>query len=253
MAFHLSAVSIPLGSFTLSVHPLFESLAYFTGYRIYRRQRRLAGDFLSSADRLWIVTAAIAGAAVGSKVLGWFEHPMETLAHWNDPLFLLGGKTIVGAFLGGTALVEWTKLRLGIHRRTGDLFAIQLALGTAVGRIGCLLAGLDDRTYGTPSTLPWAVDFGDGIPRHPTQAYEILFLLALTPLLYWFDRRPHREGDNYRMFLISYCAWRLVIDFIKPDPRWFGLSTIQWACVLALIWYSRDLARILFRRPLTNG
>jgi phosphatidylglycerol:prolipoprotein diacylglycerol transferase len=253
LAFHLNAISIPLGPFALSVHPIFESLAYFTGFRIYQRQRNSVGDFLSSSDRLWIVAAAIAGAAIGSKVLGWFENPAETLAHWHDPLFLIGGKTIVGAFLGGTMLVEWTKRRLGICRRTGDLFAVPLALGTAVGRVGCLLAGLNDRTYGIPTSLPWAIDFGDGIARHPTQAYEIVFLLALAWLMNWFNRQPHREGDTFRLFLISYFGWRLLIDFLKPEPRLWGLTSIQWTCFLALLWYSRDAKHILFRRLAANG
>jgi prolipoprotein diacylglyceryltransferase len=250
---HLNPVFIPLGPFALSVHPIFETLAYFTGFRMYLHQRRRAGDFLSSSSRMWVVAAAIAGAAAGSKILGWLENPVETLAHWNQPLFLLGGKTIVGALLGGTALVEWTKRRIGIQRRTGDLFAVPLAVGVAVGRVGCLLSGLSDHTYGTPTTLPWGIDFGDGVARHPTQAYEILFLVALAFLLRWFDRRPHREGDTFRLFLISYLAWRLLIDFIKPDPRLFWLSAIQWTCVFALLWYLRDLSYILLRRPKPNG
>ena len=66
---------------------------------------------------------------------------------------------------------------------TGDLYAIPLALGIAIGRIGCFLTGLSDNTYGTPTTLLWAINFGDNIPRHPTQLYEIAFLLALIPIL----------------------------------------------------------------------
>ena len=164
-----------------------------------------------------MVTAAIAGAAIGSKILAWFEHPVETLAHWNDPLFLMGGKTIVGAFLGGTLLVEWTKRRLGIRSRTGDLFAIPIVIGTAVGRIGCLLSGLDDHTYGTPSSLPWAVDFGDGIPRHPTQAYEIVFLLALVPFLALVfpptaSRRRHISSLHFLLLLVE-------INDRQPETR----------------------------------
>jgi prolipoprotein diacylglyceryltransferase len=76
------------------------------------------------------------------------------------------------------------KRYIGLRTSTGDLYAIPLALGIAIGRIGCFLTGLSDNTYGIPTNLPWAINFGDGIPRHPTQLYEILFLLALIPFLY---------------------------------------------------------------------
>ena len=76
------------------------------------------------------------------------------------------------------------KRYIGLRTSTGDLYSIPLALGIAIGRIGCFLTGLSDNTYGIPTSLPWAINFGDGIPRHPTQLYEILFLLCLIPFLY---------------------------------------------------------------------
>lgn len=94
---------------------------------------------------------------------------------WSQVLMPGGGKTIVGGLLGSWFAVELGKKLEGITTRTGDLFAIPLCIGIAVGRVGCLLAGLADDTYGKPTSLLWAVDFGDGIARHPTQAYEILF------------------------------------------------------------------------------
>jgi prolipoprotein diacylglyceryltransferase len=55
---------------------------------------------------------------------------------------------------------------------------LPLAIGIAVGRLGCFFAGLDDFTYGTPTTLPWGHDFGDGIARHPVQLYESAAMAA---------------------------------------------------------------------------
>jgi phosphatidylglycerol:prolipoprotein diacylglycerol transferase len=96
----------------------------------------------------------------------------------------MGGKTVVGALIFGLIAVELMKRYIGVRQSTGDLYATPLALGIAIGRIGCFLTGLSDNTYGTPATLPWAINFGDGIPRHPTQLYELAFLLALIPILY---------------------------------------------------------------------
>lgn len=214
------------------------------GFRLYLRRRRMAGDFLDPVTRMWVVVAAVLGAAAGSKVLAWFSDPAETLAHWREPLFLMQGKTIIGALLGGTIAVEWTKRKLGVPRRTGDLFAVALAAGIAVGRIGCFLGGLPDRTYGIATSLPWGVDFGDGITRHPTQLYEIAFLLLLIVWLRTLEERHVREGDVFRAFLTAYLAFRLLIELIKPDPRFLSLTTLQWACLAGLLFYWRDIVRI---------
>jgi phosphatidylglycerol---prolipoprotein diacylglyceryl transferase len=186
----------------------------------------------------------------------------------------MGGKTIVGALIFGLISVELIKRYIGLRQSTGDLYAIPLALGIAIGRIGCFLTGLSDNTYGTRTDLPWAINFGDGIPRHPTQLYEIIFLLLLIPILYRIlqqstqetrvphfsrplrevgllpttdDRRPTPSflpGDTFKFFMIAYLTFRLLCDFIKPYPRiLFGLGAIQWACLLTLFYYSPDIAR----------
>jgi prolipoprotein diacylglyceryltransferase len=157
----------------------------------------------------------------------------------------MGGKTMVGALLGGTIAVEWIKRRSGIRRRTGDLFAIPMVIGIAIGRIGCLLAGIADDTYGLPSNLPWAIDLGDGVRRHPVQIYEMIAMLILAVLLTGIRQPRFAEGDRFRAFLIAYCGWRLAVDFLKPGIHFAGLTSIQWACVIALIFYSKDAVRML--------
>ncbi len=116
-----------------------------------------------------------------------------------------------------------------------------------VGRIGCFLAGLHDGTYGVPTSLPWGVDFGDGIARHPTQVYDMLFALGAGALLWrwratlwrWRATLGRAEGLAFKLYLASYLAWRLLVDGIKPVPYAyaFGLSGIQIVCALALLCY----------------
>src|SRR5579862_8042052 len=98
-------------SWGVTAHFIFETLGYAVGFRLYLRARRKQGDFLATDARTWIVVAAILGAALGSKILFWFEDPMRTFQHAGDIAYLLSGKTIVGGLLGGTIAVEWTKLR----------------------------------------------------------------------------------------------------------------------------------------------
>lgn len=216
------------------LHGLLEAAAYALGYAAYKRQRRLRGDVVQEQQRWSVIAAAAVGALVGSRALGLLEQAPRMHITLSQALLPGGGKTIVGGLLGGWIGVELAKAAQGIRTRTGDLFAVPLCIGIAVGRIGCLLAGLADDTYGTPTTLPWAVDFGDGIGRHPTQAYEIVFLLCLIGVLRWMEKRPHANGTLFRIFLAAYLAWRFLIDFLKPQPLVGGLNWIQWACVAGL-------------------
>ena len=237
-------VLIPLGSLRLHPHAVFDVLAYSIGFRLFLWQRRRLGDTIDTHARWSVVAAAIFGAAIGSKVVFWLENPAETLAHWNDLVFLLGGKTIVGGLIGGLVGVELEKRWAGLTRRTGDLFAMPLAFGIAIGRVGCFLSGLPDRTYGTPSSLPWAVDFGDGIPRHPTQLYESLVMIVAAIFLGRLTWRPHREGDVFKLFMVTYFTLRLMVDALKPEVRvLLWLSSLQWASVAVLVYYRHDVRR----------
>jgi prolipoprotein diacylglyceryltransferase len=191
-----------------------------------------------------MIAAAAMGALIGSKVLYWFEDPALMMAHWREPTYLMSGKTIVGALIGGLFAVEITKRLMGVKRRTGDLFAVPLCVGIAVGRIGCFLTGVEDHTAGVATALPWGLNFGDGIARHPTQLYETLFAAALGVFLWRRMQRPYPEGNLFKMFMVNYFAFRLACDFLKPDVRVFlGLSAIQWACVAMLIYYASDWVR----------
>jgi len=236
----------------ISPHLLFESFGYAIAFGAYLVLRRRFGDNIATRTRWVVVAGAFAGGAIGAKLLFLFEDPQLTIRNLNNPVYLAGGKTIVGALAFGLAFVELLKKYIGLSQSTGDLYAIPLCLGIAVGRIGCFLTGLPDNTYGTPTSLPWGIDFGDGIRRHPTQLYEIAFLLVLASTLYFVMRSiTHTNvlftsGDGFKLFMVGYMAFRLFSDFIKPYPRiLLGLGGIQWACLLILLYYSRDIGRWL--------
>ena len=233
----------------VALHTIIEALAYFVGFRVFLfERRRLALPVLADTDSsVWIAVAAIAGAALGAKLGYWIEDPQNAFADFPDWRRLLEGKTIVGALLGGLAGVEIAKRAIGARGSSGDAFAFPLMIGIAIGRVGCFLAGLPDHTYGNPTTLPWGVDFGDGVARHPTQLYEIAFLLPLMVLIYARREAFAREGDRFRFFMVAYLAFRLVIDAIKPVPyAYFGLlSGIQLLCIAGLCYYWRDLPRLV--------
>jgi len=238
-----------IGSCRIHPHLFFESLAYAIAFRLVLLNSRK--DTIAPTQRSSVIVGGMVGALVGAKVLVLLQHIDVIGSSWERLLLLLvQGKTVVGALLGGLIGVELTKKMIGVKQSTGDAFVYPLIFGTAVGRMGCFLTGLSDRTYGIATALPWAVDFGDGISRHPTQLYEIIFLLALMIFLKIRTRYHRQEGDLFKFYMIAYLSFRLLIDFIKPDFHpIFGLSAIQIACLLGLLYYYRSIpAMFVFRR-----
>ncbi len=238
-----------LGSLRIHPHFLFESLAYAIALRLVIKSCRK--DSISPTQRSSVMVGGMVGALVGAKFLVLLQHLDLLWQSWQQlALVFLQGKTVVGALLGGLMGVEFTKKMIGVTRSTGDAFVYPLIVGTAIGRMGCFLTGLSDRTYGIATTLPWGVDFGDGIDRHPTQLYEIVFLVGLIAFLRVRSRYERQEGDLFKFYLIFYLGFRFLIDFIKPDFHPFlGLSAIQLACVLGLVYYRRSFANLLRFTP----
>lgn len=236
-----------------TTHLFFEWLALATGVQLYRWQRRRAGQApLLQPGSFAVVVGCILGAAIGNKLVFWIEMPHLLAGALPDWRLIASGQSIVGGLLGGLIGVEIAKKLAGIERSTGDQFILPLVAGTVIGRIGCFLAGLHDGTYGVATTLPWGVDFGDGLPRHPTQVYDMLFVLALGGLLWrWRGPLGRRAGFAFKLYLVAYLAWRLLVDAIKPVPYAyaFGLSGIQLVCVLALICYLPLVARQRMKEP----
>jgi len=240
---------IPVGPWLVHPHQFFEALAYVTGFRLHLWLRTRAGDALTDERRMSLVAAAAVGAALGSKLMYWASDPVVIWQSRGDAAVFLGGKSIVGGLAGGLIAVEWVKRWLGIRRPTGDLFALPLAVGMMIGRIGCFLTGLSDHTYGLPTSLPWGVDFGDGIARHPTQLYEIAWLALLAAWIQRRARRPHRDGELFMLFMTGYMAFRLLVEWIKPGVPLAGLTAIQWGALALLAYYGWRWPQLARRQP----
>lgn len=222
----------------MGLHALFDGLAWLATALTAFALRRLAGDLFPAPQRdRGYLAALLVGGAVGAYSLG-------TLNTWlaGQPGL---ARSIEGALAGAILAVELYKWRTGISGRTAALFALPLAIGIGIGRIGCYLAGLDDFTYGTPTALPWGHDFGDGVLRHPVQLYETagmaLFALAyLWPLL----RRDRKTLDNgFALLVLWYGVERFALEFLKPYPAVFaGLTVFQIVCI-GLVIYALILLR----------
>jgi prolipoprotein diacylglyceryltransferase len=243
-------VYLQLGPLLLHPHWVFEGLAYFVGVGSVGLGRRRSGDVLDTRTRWVLVATGLVGGLVGSRLLSLVENPFLLNASWNPAL--APGKTIVGGLVGGLLAVEWTKRLLKIRVPTGDLLTLPIIIGIAIGRIGCFLSGLEDQSYGVATAMAWGIDFGDGVARHPTQLYEIAFLVGLGTLLLMRADRLSITGDRFKVFLLGYASFRVLVDFIKPGVRVGGLSTIQWVCLAVMAFYTPHAARLvttLLRRP----
>jgi len=238
-----------LFGFTVSSHLAFELLAYTLGFNYYLYlKRRAVDDPLSAEQRFSIIIGGAVGALIFSKVVGLLEHPALVAHAGENILYLLGSKTIVGGLLGGILGVEITKKILKVTHSSGDLFCFPIIFGMAIGRIGCFLTGVEDGTHGLPTDSVFGMDLGDGVRRHPTALYEIFVLLAIAGLLVIIRHNLQlTSGALFKIFMVSYLMWRFGVEFIKPVYRYepLGLSTIQVACLLGLLYYHKVILRPL--------
>jgi phosphatidylglycerol:prolipoprotein diacylglycerol transferase len=220
------------------IHALFEYGGIALGVALYRRARLRSGlGGITQPGGFAVIAGLLVGAAIGNKLVFLIERPDV----WQRLLagdLALPGQSIVGGLLGGLVGVEIAKALSGQTRSTGDAMVWPIAIGLAFGRIGCFIAGLHDDTYGAATALPWGVDFGDGVRRHPTQLYDAVVALGLAAAVH--GRHEPVPGLAFKLFLSGYLLWRLGIDALKPVPHAyaFGWSGIQWVCALALAVYA---------------
>jgi phosphatidylglycerol---prolipoprotein diacylglyceryl transferase len=167
--------------------------------------------------------AAFVGGTFGAKL------PFVLGLTGESTAWLADGKTVTTGLVGAYLAVELTKAVLGVRAKTGDALAVPLALALAVGRWGCYFNGC---CYGLPSDLPWAIDFGDGVPRHPTQGYESLFHAAMALALLWCVGRGWFRRNRLKLYLIAYATFRFLTEFLRPEPVvGLGLTFYQWVAV----------------------
>lgn len=219
------------------IHTIFDVLAWLSagalGWWIGRRGW-LTG--FSTRPRFkddpWYFMALALGALAGAVAFG--------SANMNLAGFWTLGHSIAGAIAGGVAAVELYKWLRGIRGSTGLPFVGPLALGIAIGRLGCFFAGLPDYTYGTPTHLPWGVDFGDGIRRHPVQLYEAATMLLF--LAFWLRALTMREAavirNGFYLFVAWYALQRFAWEFLKPYPAIVGPFNLFHLICVALFAYS---------------
>lgn len=232
--------TIQIGGTKILMHIVMETIGFIAAYRYFVYLRTKQSDTIKNENRTWILIGATFGALLGSRLIGGLENPSALLSSKNILEHFYENKTIVGGLLGGLFGVEVVKKIIGEKQKSGDLFTYPIILGMMIGRIGCFSMGVYEETYGTATSLPWGMNLGDGVLRHPVALYEIFFLGCTWMFLVMLERRlGFVPGAKFKLFMILYLFFRLALDFIKPHYTFsFGVSTIQLTCIAGLIYYS---------------
>jgi phosphatidylglycerol:prolipoprotein diacylglycerol transferase len=184
---------------------------------------------LTRLEKTGLAVGAFCGAMLGAKFVFLLLDPR---ASRDFSALFDGGKTILGGLLGGYFGVELAKWTLELKVKTGDTYVVPVAASIAIGRLACFVGGC---CFGSPTSLPWAVDFGDGIPRHPTQLYEAVFHGVMAILLSRFRREGRYPRQLMKLYILAYLAYRFATEFIRPEPRLFSGLTGYQLLALAMI------------------
>jgi phosphatidylglycerol:prolipoprotein diacylglycerol transferase len=201
---------------------------------------------LRTHQRIAIGLGAFIGAMIGAKLPFLFQD-YEALV--SGAAWFSDGKTIMFGLVGGYGGVEIAKGILQIRVKTGDRFAVPVAVAVGIGRLGCLHAGC---CFGTPTGLPWGMSFagaGDHLARHPTQIYESIFHLGAAVVLLTLLRKGLLRGQLIKLYIMSYMSYRFITEWIRPEPDlWLGLTFYQWSALVfvplfGLLW-RRDARRL---------
>ncbi len=213
------------------VHLLFDLLAYATSFLVafWLFKGKIA---LSGEDKWGYYTYAVVGFVVGAIIF-------STINNYLSLHKLSFGKSVIGALFGAILAIEIFKKRYGIKGSTGAYFVPSLAIGIAIGRIGCFLTGISDFTYGVPTNLPWGVDFGDGILRHPVQLYESFAMFAFFLFSLWLlkYKRAFFMQKGFYIFTFYYEFQRFLWEFLKPYAKVaFGLNIFQILAILLMVY-----------------
>ena len=217
------------------IHLLFDLLAWAagmaTGLALYRWRLRDLAERTTRVAGPGYVACLVVGGAAGA----WLSGSLNTLMSSTPSL----SHSVIGALAGAVVAVEGYKLVRGVRGSTGGIFTGPFAVGIVIGRLGCLFQGLSDRTYGVPTTLPWGVDLGDHVSRHPVQIYESLSMLAFVAVYVagLAIRAPWALRRSFYVLCVWYGAQRFAWEFLKPYPSLIGPFNLFHLISLALIVY----------------
>ena len=223
-----------IGTFEITSFGAMVAIGALAGLWIFQRELRRSGLPEQAADA---AVAGLVGGLAGAKLLWVAEHFGEE--PFLSLLLSRGGLSWFGGFAGGVGVA----LGVMIYRGWPIMPILSaatpaLAIGHAVGRIGCFLVGDD---YGRPSLLPWAIAFPRGLPPtltpvHPTQLYEAAALVPIAWLLLRWRSQGRSDRAVLGLYLVLTATLRFLIEIIRINVRVaLGLTVAQWVSIVLIV------------------
>ncbi len=214
-----------LGPLTIQTVSVLHALGFYAGIfmvikyaEAYKFDKEKMYEFVILITIFSIIGARVFSILFDGSLSYYLSHPAAMLMVWN------GGFTFYGGFIFAVIAGIWyiKKHNYDLWKVT-DLFSPALALGLAVGRIGCFASG---DSYGKPTDLPWAVIYSDprsmapvGIPLHPTQLYSVITNSLIFIFLMYLKKKQRFKGELFAVFLILYSITRSFVEIFRNDPR----------------------------------
>lgn len=224
----------------LPTHGLFVALGVAAAALVFVLEARRRGH--TDERMVYVVAGALVGGAIFMRMGTWLQHlDLDRNAGFADQ-WLYGNRSILGGLFGAWLGVHVAKRLVGYRHRTGDLFAPAVAIGMAIGRVGCLLT----EQPGTPTGGGWGITLDAeqaaytgapaGVGLHPSFAYEIVFhLVAFVVLWTWLRHRDLPPGETFVRYVAAYAVFRFLVEFVRGNEVvWAGLTRPQLALLATI-------------------
>ncbi len=225
--------TIELGFLKFHVWGIFVALGFLVGIFLAAREakrRKLDPEIMYDAAP-WIIL----GSVIGARLVFLIENPwavtgfMDIISVWKGGMAFHGG--FFGALIAGFIFVKRKKINLWKY---ADAAAPSIAIGHAIGRVGCFLTGLH---IGKETSVPWAV-MHEGKLRHATPLYEFIALIGIFALLMWLRKRKISQsfdGFLFAAYIAAYSFVRFFIEFFREDPAYFGFTIAQYIVAVLFV------------------
>lgn len=218
---NINPVLLHIGSLEIRYYGLAYVIGFILGYFILKHLIKEKNIAITGEELDTLIFYIAIGLLLGSRIFYFLfynlsivlQNPLHILKIWEGGMSFHGG--LIGVIVAGIIFCRQYKKDF---YELADLAVIPVVFGLGIGRIANFING---ELYGRPTALPWAVDFGDGIPRHPSQLYESAKNFVIFSILWMLTKKEKlQKGTLFWVFITLYGLFRFFIEFVRqPDSQ----------------------------------